>query len=170
MAMVKEKKTSASRRSFISRVWTLLGLAALLQLLAGAVFFLSSGRKKAGGKEAEKLLAGTVADFPPGSVTLILKGHLYLSRLDDGGFLAISRKCTHLGCAVPWVDERKQFECPCHASVFDITGNVLKSPAPRALDLFTVTLEDEQVLIDISTPVRRSVFETEQLVYSGEQS
>ena len=170
MAMVKEKKTSASRRSFISRVWTLLGLAALLQLLAGAVFFLSSGRKKAGGKEAENLLAGTVADFPPGSVTLILKGHLYLSRLDDGGFLAISRKCTHLGCAVPWVAERKQFECPCHASVFDITGNVLKSPAPRALDLFTVTLEDEQVLIDISTPVRRSVFEIKQLVYSGEQS
>ncbi len=167
--MVNEKIPSASRRSFLSRVWTFLGLAALLQFLAGAVFFLGSGRKEAGGERAEKLAAGAVTDFPPGSVTLIAKGHLYLSRLDDGGFLAISRKCTHLGCAVPWVAERKQFECPCHASVFDVTGKVLKSPAPRALDLFPVTFEDELVMIDISTPVRRSVFTAEQLVYPREQ-
>ena len=167
--MVKEKVTSSSRRSFLSRVWTFLGIAAILQFLAGAVFFLGSGRKQVGTQEAEKLVAGAVADFPPGSVTLIAKGHLYLSRLDDGGFLAISRKCTHLGCAVPWVAERKQFECPCHASVFDMTGKVLKSPAPRALDMFPVTFEDELVMIDISTPVRRSVFAAEQLVYPGEQ-
>ena len=163
--MVNEKKSSVSRRSFLSRVWTLLGVAAVLQFLAGAVFFLGSGRKQAGGQVVEKLVAGAVADFPPGSVTLIARGHLYLSRLDNGGFLAISRKCTHLGCAVPWVAERKQFECPCHASVFDMTGKVLKSPAPRALDLFPITFEDGLVMIDISTPVRRSVFAAEQLVY-----
>ncbi len=167
--MVNEKVTSFTRRSFLSRVWTVLGIAALLQFLAGAVFFLGSGRKEAGREVAEKLVAGAVTDFPLGSVTLIAKGHLYLSRLDDGGFLAISRKCTHLGCAVPWVAERKQFECPCHASVFDMTGKVLKSPAPRALDLFPVTFEDELVMIDISNPVRRSVFADEQLVYPVEQ-
>ncbi len=166
--MVNEKTTASSRRSFLARVWTFLGIAVLLQFLAGAVFFLGSGRKEAEGEVAEKLVAGAVADFPSGSVTLIAKGHLYLSRLDDGGFLAISRKCTHLGCAVPWVDERKQFECPCHASVFDMTGKVLKSPAPRALDLFPVTFEDGLVMIDISTPVRRSVFAAEQLVYPRE--
>jgi len=166
--MVNEKVTSSSRRSFLSRVWTFLGIAALLQFVAGAVFFLGSGRKEAGKEVAEKLVAGAVADFPPGSVTLIAKGHLYLSRLDDGGFLAISRKCTHLGCAVPWVAERKQFECPCHASVFDVTGKVLKSPAPRALDLFPVTFEGGLVMIDISTPVRRTVFAAEQLVYPRE--
>ena len=167
--MVDKKVSSPSRRSFLSRVWTLLGVAALLQFLAGAVFFLGSKRKQAVEQAVKKVQAGAVADFPPGSVTLIAKGHLYLSRLDDGGFLAISRKCTHLGCAVPWVAERKQFECPCHASVFDMTGKVLKSPAPRALDLFPVTFEDGLVMIDISNPVRRSVFAAEQLVYPVEQ-
>jgi len=168
MAMVNEKVTSSSRRSFLSRVWTYLGIAAILQFLAGAVFFLGSGRKEAGRKVAEKLVAGAVADFPPGSVTLIAKGYLYLSRLDDGGFLAISRKCTHLGCAVPWIAERKQFECPCHASVFDKTGNVIKAPAPRALDLHAITFERDMVIIDLGSIIKRSDFSAEQAVYPQE--
>ena len=133
------KTQSSSRRSFLARIWIGLGVAALLQFLAGTAFFLVSGRKRTKKNTAQLIEAGTIADFAPGSVTLIAKGHLYLTRLDDGGFLAISRKCTHLGCAVPWMAERKQFECPCHASVFDMTGNVIKAPAPRALDLYPVT-------------------------------
>lgn len=91
-------------------------------------------------------------------LTLIGKGHFYLARLDDGGILAISRKCTHLGCAVLWVAERKQFECPCHASLFDMTGNVIKAPALRALDLYLVSFERDKILVDISTPIKRSGF------------
>ena len=60
-------------------------------------------------------------------------------RLDDGGLLALSCKCTHLGCTVPWVEKEKKFLCPCHASAFDITGNVINSPAARALDTFPVS-------------------------------
>jgi Rieske Fe-S protein len=55
--------------------------------------------------------------------------------LQDGGFLALHRECTHLGCTVPWVSEEKRFMCPCHSSVYDINGDVLSPPAPRALDL-----------------------------------
>ena len=40
--------------------------------------------------------------------------------LEDGGFLALHRQCTHLGCTVPWVPARQAFVCPCHASAFDI--------------------------------------------------
>ncbi len=167
VAMVA-KPSSSSRRSFLSKIWIGLGIAALLQFLAGAAFFLVSGRKRTDQYTSQLLQAGVIADFPPGSVTLIGKGHLYLTRLEDGGFLAISRKCTHLGCAVPWVVEHKQFECPCHASVFDITGNVIKSPAPRALDLYPITLERDRVMIDISSPIRRSTFTAEQLVYARE--
>lgn len=158
--------TSSSRRSFLSKTWIGLGIVALLQFLAGTAFFLSSSRKRTDSSESQIVAAGVIADFPPGSVTLIAKGHLYLSRLDDGGFLAISRKCTHLGCAVPWVAERQQFECPCHSSIFDITGEVLKSPAPRALDLYPVTIDGDLVMIDIGKPIKRSAFAAEQIVYS----
>ncbi len=166
VAMV-ETKTS-SRRSFLTRIWIGLGFAALLQFLAGSAFFLVSGRKRTDENTPQLIASGTIADFAPGSVTLIAKGHLYLTRLDDGGFLAISRKCTHLGCAVPWIDERKQFECPCHASIFDSTGNVLKAPAPRALDLYPISFERNMVMIDISKPIKRSTFSAEQPAYPQE--
>ncbi len=165
---VKQKGSSDSRRSFLTRLWIGLGAVALLQFLAGTAFFLLSGRKRAGKHTTQLLEVGLITDFLPGSVTLIGKGHLYLTRLDDGGFLAISRKCTHLGCAVPWIIERKQFECPCHASVFDITGKVIKAPAPRALDLFPVSFKRDMVTIDISSPIKRADFTAEQPVYPRE--
>lgn len=153
-----------SRRNFLGRLWIGLGFVAFLQFIAGVVLFLRSGRRQTSERKEQRIEAGIIADFPPGSVTFIAAGHLYLSRLEDGGFLAISRKCTHLGCAVPWVAEREQFECPCHASIFDRTGNVIKSPAPRALDLHPLSFEGDRVIIDLSRSVRRSGFSSEQAV------
>ena len=165
VAMVKP----SSRRDFLAKLWIGLGGVVILQFLAGALFFLTSGRKQTGKQTAEILEAGPVGDFPPGSVTLIRKGNLYLTRLKDGGFLAISKKCTHLGCAVPWVAERKQFECPCHASIFDITGDVIKAPAPRALDLYPVTIKRDLIRIDMNNPIRRSGFTPAQVIYPEER-
>ena len=51
----------------------------------------------------------------------------------NGGFLAMSRTCTHLGCTVPWVEDEGRFVCPCHSSVFDINGDVVDPPAFQAL-------------------------------------
>ena len=86
-------------------------------------------------------------------------------RLEDGGFLAISRKCTHLGCTVPWVEEDKRFACPCHGSTFDITGNVIQAPAPRALDLFPVTIENNVVKVNTGKRIKRSAFRASQVTY-----
>jgi cytochrome b6-f complex iron-sulfur subunit len=109
--------------------------------------------------------AGAVESFPPGTVEGFQRGQFYLVRLDSGGFLAISCKCTHLGCTVPWVEKEKKFLCPCHASSFDITGNVTAAPAPRALDMFQVTIENNVVKVDTSKRIKRSGFNSEQLVY-----
>ncbi len=86
-------------------------------------------------------------------------------RLGDGGFLALSCKCTHLGCTVPWVEKEKRFLCPCHASAFDITGNVISAPAPRALDIFTVSIENNIVKVDTGRRIKRSGFDSKQVVY-----
>lgn len=159
-----------NRRSFLSRLWFLIGGVALAECILGGLAFIVSGRKATGAKEAAQLIdAGVLSDFSPGTVTYIQGANCYLSRLEDGGFLAISRKCTHLGCAVPWIPERKQFECPCHASVFDMTGNVLRSPAPRSLDLYPLSLTKNRVMIDTSKTLRRSLFNKEQLTYLKEK-
>lgn len=171
--MIIDKKDRSpslpERRIFLSKIWITLGVVAFAELMIGGISFFVSGRK--GGTDTSQKLfvdAGQLSDFNPGTVTLVHAANCYLSRLDDGGLLAISRKCTHLGCAVPWVVERGQFECPCHASVFDSTGNVIQSPASRALDIYPITLNHDRIMIDTSKPVKRSVYNAEQLFYPQE--
>ncbi|MEN8189815.1 MAG: ubiquinol-cytochrome c reductase iron-sulfur subunit [Thermodesulfobacteriota bacterium] len=163
-----ENSQSDSRRNFLSKVWIGLGGVALIQFFYTTFHFLGSEKKSTANQKEERIQAGAIDDFAPGSVTFIPAGQFYLSRLGDGGFLAISRKCSHLGCSVPWVADREQFECPCHASIFDRTGNVIKAPAPRPLDLYSVSFEGFQVVIDLSKPSRRSAFDKGQVAYPGE--
>jgi len=64
--------------------------------------------------------------------------------LDDGP-LALSRKCTHLGCRVHFRKELNIIECPCHQSQFSLKGVRLAGPAKDNLQIFKVSLlEDEQ--------------------------
>jgi Rieske Fe-S protein len=91
--------------------------------------------------------------------------HFFLHRFNDGGFIAVSSKCTHLGCAVQMKEGGQQLECPCHASVFNKKGEVLSPPASRPLDYYPIIFENGKVLVDIAHPVRRTKFETTQIKY-----
>lgn len=155
-----------SRRSFFNFLWGALGLAALAELVWVIFSFLSPGRQGAATQPANAVVsAGAVESFPPGAVAAFQRGQFYLVRLDSGGFLALSCKCTHLGCTVPWVEKEKKFLCPCHASSFDITGNVTAAPAPRALDSYPVTIENNVVKVDTSRRTKRSGFEPKQVTF-----
>jgi cytochrome b6-f complex iron-sulfur subunit len=161
-----EAPAQVSRRSFLNILWTALGLAALAEVLWLAFSFLWPAKPGSAGGQANTIVpAGSVASFEPGTVTAFQKGEFYLARLDDGGLLALSCKCTHLGCTVPWVEKEKKFLCPCHASAFDITGNVINSPAARALDTFPVAIENNIVKVDTGKRIKRSGFEPKQVVY-----
>jgi cytochrome b6-f complex iron-sulfur subunit len=156
---------ATSRRRFLIAVWLGLGGAALVELIWIAASFLRPGRRRAALDAARAaVVAGPVERFAPGSVTAFREGRFYLVRLADGGFLALHRKCTHLGCTVPWIAEEQRFACPCHGSVFDLRGDVLNPPAPRALDLFPVRIENGIVVVDTAAPVRRAAFDPAQVV------
>ena len=165
---IKEKDSPIgnSRRSFLTKLWYALGFVALAEFIAVAFAFLRPGKPEARRENADAIVtAGEVDAFAPDSVTAFVRGRFYLTRLADGGFLALSRKCTHLGCTVPWVAKENKFACPCHASTFDISGNVINPPAPRALDIYAVTIENDIVKVDISKLIKRSEYRTEQVVY-----
>jgi menaquinol-cytochrome c reductase iron-sulfur subunit len=80
----------------------------------------------------------------------------------DPRLTAFSPICPHLGCAPQWKGELKQFVCPCHHSVYEITGKVVSGPAPRPMDTFpvkigsdgTVSIIYEQFAIGIPNKVR----------------
>jgi cytochrome b6-f complex iron-sulfur subunit len=129
-------------------------------------FFKPRRRRTTDDSASSVIIAGPVDRFEPGSVTAFPEGRFYLARLVDGGFLALHRECTHLGCTVPWVAAEDRFVCPCHASSFDITGDVLSPPAPRPLDVFPVRIENDIVKVDTSRAVKRQSFTASQVVHS----
>ena len=57
------------------------------------------------------------------------------------GIVVFSPICPHLGCGFRWDAEDSKFKCPCHGSVYDVTGKVLAGPAPRPLDVLPSKLE-----------------------------
>ena len=57
-------------------------------------------------------------------------------------FIAMSNICTHLGCRVRWIPDKKGFYCPCHNGVFAKDGAVVSGPPPRPLDRFESKVED----------------------------
>jgi Rieske Fe-S protein len=56
---------------------------------------------------------------------------LVFVRREAGELVALSGRCTHLGCPVGWQTDR--FRCPCHQGEFDRSGRVLSGPPSRPL-------------------------------------
>lgn len=155
----KSDEPKTNRRQFLGIAW-----AASLLALGGealAMLFRFVQPVNAGGFGGV-VQAGRVEEFTPGSVSLIKAGRFFLYRLEDGSFLALWQRCTHLGCSVPWVEGEKQFHCPCHGSLYDKKGIILGGPAPRPLDLFPVTIKNGEVFVDTGKPIHRASFEPSQ--------
>lgn len=47
---------------------------------------------------------------------------------------AFNASCPHAGCFVSFNAQRRQYQCPCHTSAFDVDGRAVFGPSPRALD------------------------------------
>ena len=159
----KTTTTKPDRRQFLTRLWALFGLAAAAEFGWLGVSFLNSRKERNKPVKTESIVtAGPVEHFTPATVTAIPQGQLYLACLADGSFLALSRTCTHLGCSVPWDEEKNQFVCPCHGSTFSLDGEVLTAPAPRPLDYYPVRIENGIVKVDTTHSQRRERFEPKQ--------
>ena len=158
-----ETTENTDRRQFLNRIWAFLGIVAVAEFGWLGLSFMNSRKERNRPANAESIVtAGSVDQFTPGTVTAVPLGQFYLACLGDGSFLALSRTCTHLGCSVPWDEEKNQFVCPCHGSTFSLSGEVLTAPAPRPLDIYPVRIENGIVKVDISLPQKRERFEPDQ--------
>ncbi|MCK5730207.1 MAG: Rieske (2Fe-2S) protein [Draconibacterium sp.] len=146
------------RRSFIKKA-----IIAIVSLEAAYLIFDVFKNKSKDKLGSEMFIAGNSARFEKNKMYPFNSGKFYLSVFEDGGMLAISIKCTHLGCIVQ--PNNDGFLCPCHASAFDKHGEVLSPPATRALDIFPISIEKGEVLVDTSNPIKRKGFRKSQLTY-----
>lgn len=68
-----------------------------------------------------------------GRIVLIDNQRVACSRDEQGELHAVSATCTHLGCLVRWNSAEATWDCPCHGSRFQATGEVLGGPAESPL-------------------------------------
>jgi Rieske Fe-S protein len=73
---------------------------------------------------------------------------LYVRQVAARQYLALSTRCTHRGCQVEPSGER--LVCPCHGSEYSLTGQVLHGPAERSLASYPVTVEGNDLVIQLS--------------------
>lgn len=132
-----------TRRKFLNLGWKVGG--SLLGVAAGWTIF-ESLRPLAGNVAGGTIQLGDPANYPADSATYNASGRLYVTNVKEQVF-ALSQKCPHLGCRVPFCESSGRFECACHGSVFNLGGEWIQGPSPRGMDRFALTLNADGVLV-----------------------
>jgi cytochrome b6-f complex iron-sulfur subunit len=135
----------STRREFLQRVLAALGLTTLVSFLYPLYKFFSPQTEEGGTKQ----LVLSKKDVPPGEAKDIVYNNTpgVLINSPDKGFIALSRVCTHLGCLVDYQKDKKRFLCPCHAGMYDLSGNVITGPPPKPLQKFPLKVEGDSIII-----------------------
>lgn len=65
----------------------------------------------------------------------------------EGKLYAASARCTHKGCVLK-ADGKTSLRCPCHGSVFDLTGTPSGGPAKTSLFRYAIALKNNEVIVN----------------------
>ena len=154
-----DRERDTTRRRFYSSIiyglWALMGAALALP---AAVYLLFPPKPR---KESEWVEAGDITRLAPGTTLELVfrknrvdgwkvtseKSTAWVVKLPNNEIVAFGPQCTHLGCAYHWDDQKDQFLCPCHSSVFSIDGKVISGPAPRPLDRYDIKVENNKLFV-----------------------
>jgi glycine/D-amino acid oxidase-like deaminating enzyme/nitrite reductase/ring-hydroxylating ferredoxin subunit len=97
-------------------------------------------------KENAEVAAHLVSGYlsrKPKDLDELEPGHAAIMKIDgknvaafkdeQGKVHAVSAVCTHMGCIVGWNGTDRTWDCPCHGSRFELSGEVIHGPATRPL-------------------------------------
>lgn len=154
------------RRPFLYHLLTIIigGVVAIVPLASGLALFFDPLRSRGGKKDEDEgnwLRVAHVEAVPddgiPRQFPVIADridawnrtpnqpiGSVYLRRKPGEQIVeCLNAICPHAGCFVAVVDgeEGKRFGCPCHTSAFDLSGDTIFGPSPRAMDPLKVNEE-----------------------------
>jgi cytochrome b6-f complex iron-sulfur subunit len=131
----------STRRGFMGKV---TGSAlAIYAAATGALSFLFLRPRVTYGPPS-RLNIGKPEEYVSGQQAVLAEAKLVIRR-DGNKIAAISTVCTHLGCTVNPSDTG--FDCPCHGSTYDQSGEVTGGPAPAALAWYKVAQQPNGELV-----------------------
>ena len=121
----------------VENKWLLAFDATRVEALAGAKKFakenLGVATHLVGGYLSRK--PRDYAALEPGQAAIIkVEGENVAAFKDEEGKVhAVSAVCTHMGCLVGWNATDRTWDCPCHGSRFELSGEVIHGPATAPL-------------------------------------
>ena len=65
----------------------------------------------------------------------------------NGQTKVLSNVCSHMECPVRWEAELRQFLCPCHGGLYDLTGQNVGGPPPKPLPEYVHRIEGTRLYI-----------------------
>lgn len=97
---------------------------------------------------SENMFVAKVEEVPDGSTFLFrYKNKPSILLNSKNTITALNIICTHLGCIVKWEASKNVFLCPCHAGIFDASGNVISGPPPVPLKKLNVTIKEGKIYV-----------------------
>ena len=163
-------RTMVERRVLLNR--TLLGSLSLFALAmgAGSVGFLwPTVRRGYGSKITAGRLDSVLYELKHAPRIYNIEGKFHLVHYTGtdpeyyarqgvlvNGLMAISQKCSHLGCRVPYCPTSDLFECPCHGARFNRAGEWVNGPAPAGLWHFALEIVKGEVIVDTSRRIAQA--------------
>jgi len=143
------RETPARRRflGWMSRAF--LGLWGLGAAGVVGAYLKAPERREGAGDRLVRV--GPLDELRIGEARLVRHGvsPFFIVRLDAIRVVALSAVCTHVRCILDFDRERRGLVCPCHDGRFDLAGNVLSGPPPRALPTYTVSVRDGEMFVHL---------------------
>ncbi|HLE60595.1 MAG TPA: ubiquinol-cytochrome c reductase iron-sulfur subunit [Thermoanaerobaculaceae bacterium] len=98
---------------------------------------------------ANRVLAGTLSEFPPNSGKIFRFGSKpgILIRTPNGDVRAFAAVCTHLACTVQYRPDFQHIWCACHNGHYDLQGKNISGPPPRPLEAYKVDIAGDEVYV-----------------------
>ncbi|WP_237244970.1 MULTISPECIES: ubiquinol-cytochrome c reductase iron-sulfur subunit [Sorangium] len=153
------------RRGALKALVAIGGLAYAGAIAVPAATFLAGPAGTAGASSGRErwVRVGRLADLPPGEPRRLkvigeerdaftvakdqMLGAIWVIR-EGEKIRAMSATCPHLGCGIELNDDKKSFNCPCHASRFALSGAPETGPSPRPMDPLATRVVDGWVEVD----------------------
>ena len=93
-----------------------------------------------------QLAAGSAMPF-----TLPDQRPALLFKTKSGEVRALSALCTHNQCTVVWDEAIQKINCPCHGSIFDLSGKPEKGPAEVPLEKYAVQVKGSDAVLKLKS-------------------
>src|SRR6267154_547882 len=119
-----------NRRDFLNRTSGLLSIAVIAEVVESCSKSSMVPTPTAGFSVDLSSSANSALKAVGGFV--LTKG-IYIICTAPSTYVALSSVCTHQGCTLNFVSASKQFSCPCHGGLYDISGKVLGGRRPFTL-------------------------------------